>query len=103
MLAEFFEFDQKMIHEKYKSVVEGLEADWEDLNRQAQAYFTGPKPGATISPIRKTFNRNLNTRLLSLYTENLYGKKAPFFKPIFVVLDVIILLQKVFTRWNNNL
>jgi len=25
MLAEFWEFDQKMIHEKYKSVVEGLE------------------------------------------------------------------------------
>ena len=27
MLAEFWEFDQKMIHEKYKSVVEGLETD----------------------------------------------------------------------------
>jgi len=27
MLAEFWEFDQKMIHEKYKSVVEGLESD----------------------------------------------------------------------------
>ena len=26
MLAEFWEFDRKMIHEKYKSVVEGLEA-----------------------------------------------------------------------------
>ena len=25
MLAEFWEFDRKMIHEKYKSVVEGLE------------------------------------------------------------------------------
>ncbi len=25
MLAEFFEFDRKMIHEKYKSVVEGFE------------------------------------------------------------------------------
>jgi len=27
MLAEFWEFDQKMIHEKYKSVVERLETD----------------------------------------------------------------------------
>jgi hemerythrin-like domain-containing protein len=27
MLKEFWEFDQKMIHEKYRSVVEGLEAD----------------------------------------------------------------------------
>ena len=27
MLTEFFEFDQKMIHEKYKSVVEGLTTD----------------------------------------------------------------------------
>jgi hemerythrin-like domain-containing protein len=27
MLAEFKEFDQKMIHEKYRSVVEGLETD----------------------------------------------------------------------------
>ena len=27
MLAEFLEFDQKMIHEKYKSVVETLETD----------------------------------------------------------------------------
>ena len=26
MLAEFWEFDRKMIHEKYKSVVEGLES-----------------------------------------------------------------------------
>jgi hemerythrin-like domain-containing protein len=26
MLAEFWEFDQKMIHEKYKSVVEGFES-----------------------------------------------------------------------------
>jgi hypothetical protein len=25
MLAEFWEFDRKMIHEKYKSVVEGLQ------------------------------------------------------------------------------
>jgi hypothetical protein len=25
MLAEFWEFDRKMIHEKYKSVIEGLE------------------------------------------------------------------------------
>ncbi|MBN2134830.1 MAG: hypothetical protein JW737_03795 [Acidobacteria bacterium] len=25
MLAEFWEFDQKMIHEKYKSVVEGFD------------------------------------------------------------------------------
>jgi len=25
MLAEFWEFDRKMIHEKYKAVVEGLE------------------------------------------------------------------------------
>jgi hypothetical protein len=25
MLEEFWEFDRKMIHEKYKSVVEGLE------------------------------------------------------------------------------
>jgi hypothetical protein len=25
MLAKFWEFDRKMIHEKYKSVVEGLE------------------------------------------------------------------------------
>jgi hypothetical protein len=25
MLAEFWEFDRKMIHEKYKSVVEGFE------------------------------------------------------------------------------
>jgi hemerythrin-like domain-containing protein len=33
MLAEFFEFDQKMIHEKYKSVVEGLETYWEDSIR----------------------------------------------------------------------
>ncbi len=27
MLAEFWEFDQKMIHEKYRTVVEGLETD----------------------------------------------------------------------------
>ena len=27
MLAEFWEFDQKMIHEKYRSVVERLETD----------------------------------------------------------------------------
>ena len=27
MLAEFWEFDRKMIHEKYRSVVEGLEKD----------------------------------------------------------------------------
>jgi len=27
ILAEFWEFDQKMIHEKYKAVVEGLETD----------------------------------------------------------------------------
>jgi hemerythrin-like domain-containing protein len=27
MLAEFFKFDQKMIHEKYKSLVEGLESE----------------------------------------------------------------------------
>ena len=27
MLAEFWEFDRKMIHEKYRSLVEGLEAD----------------------------------------------------------------------------
>ena len=27
MLAEFWEFDRKMIHEKYKTVVEGLEKD----------------------------------------------------------------------------
>jgi hypothetical protein len=27
MLEEFWEFDQKMIHEKYKSVVERLETD----------------------------------------------------------------------------
>ena len=27
MLAEFWEFDRKMIHEKYSSVVEGLEKD----------------------------------------------------------------------------
>jgi hemerythrin-like domain-containing protein len=27
ILAEFWEFDQKMIHEKYKAVVEGLEKD----------------------------------------------------------------------------
>ena len=26
MLAEFWEFDRKMIHEKYKSLVEGFEA-----------------------------------------------------------------------------
>ena len=28
MLAEFFKFDQRMIHEKYRSVVQGLEPDW---------------------------------------------------------------------------
>jgi hypothetical protein len=28
MLAEFWQFDRKMIHEKYGSVVEGLEKVW---------------------------------------------------------------------------
>jgi hemerythrin-like domain-containing protein len=32
MLAEFYEFDRSMIHEKYRSVVEGLKADWKALN-----------------------------------------------------------------------
>jgi hemerythrin-like domain-containing protein len=28
MLIEFYRFDQRMIHEKYRSVVQGLETDW---------------------------------------------------------------------------
>ena len=31
MLAEFWEFDREMIHEKYKSVVEELETQWQDF------------------------------------------------------------------------
>ncbi len=30
MLSEFYEFDKRMIHEKYMSVVQELETDWKD-------------------------------------------------------------------------
>jgi hypothetical protein len=31
MLAEFWEFDRKMIHDKYKAVVQSFEGDWNFL------------------------------------------------------------------------
>jgi hypothetical protein len=39
LLAEFWEFDRKMIHEKYKAVIEGLEKRRSVLNHQCRQRF----------------------------------------------------------------